>query len=228
MQSLRLIPLALVAILTGCTEPVVELASAQSLNLDEHSPQFTAKAYIEHNEVYNAESVIPPQCYTKTEGVHNPCYACHQTYSKDTERPNQMRDGDLQGTYEFSDLGIKNHWRNLFIDRTELISSITDQDITNWVNTDNYTPFIQKLKSNSDWHGEITPIENLAYPTLAFNTDGFAKDGSGWVAFNYKPFPSTFWPTNGSTGDVMIRLPMDFQTRGGVYKRSVSGQPKLG
>ncbi|WMN62298.1 hypothetical protein NI389_19610 (plasmid) [Pseudoalteromonas xiamenensis] len=221
VQSLRLIPLALVAILTGCTEPVIELASAQSLNLDEHSPQFSAKAYIEHNEVYNAESVIPPQCYTKTDGVHNPCYACHQTYSKDTERPNQMRDGDLQGTYEFSDLGIKNHWRNLFIDRTELISSITDQDITNWVNTDNYTPFIQKQKSNSDWHGEITPIENLAYPALAFDTDGFAKDGSGWVAFNYKPFPSTFWPTNGSTGDVMIRLPMDFQTRGGVYKKEV-------
>ncbi|MGB1092571.1 MAG: hypothetical protein ACPGYX_10625, partial [Oceanobacter sp.] len=40
----------------------------------------------------------------------------------------------------------------------------------------------------------------------------FAKDGSDWVAFNYKPLPSTFWPTNGSTDDVIIRLPEAFRT----------------
>jgi hypothetical protein len=34
------------------------------------------------------------------------------------------------------------------------------------------------------------------------------------VAFNYKPMPSTFWPTNGSTDDVMIRLPAAFYTTG--------------
>ena len=46
----------------------------------------------------------------------------------------------------------------------------------------------------------------------AFDGQGFARDGSHWVAFNYKPFPSTFWPTNGSTDDVMIRLPVQFRT----------------
>ncbi|MGB1220323.1 MAG: hypothetical protein ACPG43_02230, partial [Alcanivoracaceae bacterium] len=35
---------------------------------------------------------------------------------------------------------------------------------------------------------------------------------SGWVAFNYKPLPSTFWPTNGSTDDVMIQLPEAFRS----------------
>ena len=140
-----------------------------------------------HDEVYNPESVIPPQCYTKTDGVNNPCYACHQSYD-DKKRPNMMRDGNLQGAYEFSDLGFKNHWKNLFKDRSELIANISDQDITNWVNQDNYTPLIEKLKADPNWKGEITPIENLAYPEQAFDEQGFAKDGSGWVAFNYKPF----------------------------------------
>ena len=77
-----------------------------------------ALAYIEHDEVYNPESVIPPQCYTKTEGVNNPCYACHQSYDSMEKRPNQMGDGTLQGNYEFSDVGLTNSWKNLFIDRT--------------------------------------------------------------------------------------------------------------
>ena len=32
------------------------------------------------------------------------------------------------------------------------------------------------------------------------------------MAFSYKPFPSTFWPTNGSTDDVMIRLPEPYRS----------------
>nr|WP_256096763.1 hypothetical protein [Pseudoalteromonas luteoviolacea] len=180
-----------------------------------------ATAYIEHEEVYNPESVIPPQCYTKTDGVNNPCYACHQSYHEQKNRPNVMNDGDLQGDYEFSDLGLTNHWKNLFIDRTELIKEISDQEITNWVEQDNYSPFIEKISKNAAWKGEITPIKDLAFPEKAFDELGFARDGSGWVAFNYKPFPSTFWPTNGSTGDVMIRLPRAFQTLNGAYSQDV-------
>jgi hypothetical protein len=42
------------------------------------------------------------------------------------------------------------------------------------------------------------------------------------VAFNYKPLPSTFWPTNGSTDDVMIRLPEPFrQDASGAYSPDV-------
>ena len=64
-----------------------------------------ATAYLEQKEVYNPESVIPPQCYTKTEGKNNPCYACHQSYPRSANRSNMMSDGDLQGNYEFSEVG---------------------------------------------------------------------------------------------------------------------------
>ncbi|MGO3300200.1 MAG: hypothetical protein ACTJFM_12890 [Pseudoalteromonas sp.] len=180
-----------------------------------------ALAYMQHGEVYNPESVIPPQCYTKTEGTNNPCYACHQTDHNNKNRPNQMNDGSLQGDYQFSDLGLKNHWKNLFIDRTELIGKISDEQIMSWVNQDNYSRFINKLKANPDWQGEVAEVKNLAYPERAFDEQGFASDGSHWVAFNYKPFPSTFWPTNGSTGDVMIRLGKPFRELNGEYNQDV-------
>ncbi|WP_076416978.1 hypothetical protein [Colwellia sp. UCD-KL20] len=180
-----------------------------------------AMAYIEHQEIYNAESVIPPQCYTKTEGTNNPCYACHQSYKDSPDRPNAMNDGDLQGEYQFSDLGTKNHWKNLFVDRTKLIEKISDEEIKQWISQDNYTKFVEKFSSNKSWKGDVTPIENLAYPNKAFDDKGLAKDGSHWVAFNYKPFPSTFWPTNGSTGDAMIRLPKAFRENNGKFSVDV-------
>ncbi|PAY01902.1 hypothetical protein CKO50_07475 [Pseudoalteromonas sp. HM-SA03] len=223
--SLTLVALASVA-LFGCNDEQTQgltnttLMSAQTTAPYKQGDDIPATAFMQHNEVYNAESVIPPQCYTKTDGVNNPCYACHQSYDE-KNRPNMMRDANLQGAYEFSDLGFKNHWKNLFKDRSELIKGISDQDITNWVNQDNYTPFIEKLKNNPDWKGEITPLNNLAYPEKAFDDQGIAKDGSGWVAFNYKPFPSTFWPTNGSTGDVMIRLADAFREKGETYNQDV-------
>lgn len=180
-----------------------------------------AAAYIGHGETYNPESVIPPQCYTKTDGNKNPCYACHQTYSKSEGRPNIMADGGLQGSYDFSDEGMTNSWKNLFVDRSEYINKLTDDEIQAWVNQDNYSDFIKSLEANQNWQGEIAKIDNLAYPDKAFYDNGLAKDGSHWVAFNYKPFPSTFWPTNGSTGDVMIRLPAAFREINGVYNPEV-------
>ena len=180
-----------------------------------------AIAYIEHNEVYNAESVIPPQCYTKTESTNNPCYACHQTYKDSPNRPNKMNDGDLQGEYQFSDLGSHNHWKNLFVDRTHLIEKISDDEIKQWISHDNYAAFTEKFSTDKNWKGEVTPIKNLAHPNKAFDDKGLAKDGSHWVAFNYKPFPSTFWPTNGSTGDAMIRLPKAFREQNGKFSVDV-------
>src|SRR5690606_3587674 len=64
---------------------------------------------------YNREAVIPPQCYTRTEGRHNPCYVCHQDALPGRE--NTMNDAGLQVAYSFSDLGLTNHWQNLFEDR---------------------------------------------------------------------------------------------------------------
>jgi hypothetical protein len=161
--------------------------------------------------LYNAEAVIPPQCYTKHEGQYNPCMTCHQTYPFKS-RPNQMNDGSLQNEYAFSDLGTQNHWRNLFEDRTDAMAQITDQQVIDYIYTDNYSPLITQLKASSDWQGPIPEIENLHQGEAAFDEHGFARDGSGWVAFNYKPLPSTFWPTNGSTDDVMIRLSEPFRT----------------
>lgn len=182
-----------------------------------------ALEFIQQNETYNSESVIPPQCYTKTDSVHNPCYVCHQTYSSsiDSPRPNMMSDGDLQGQYDFSDAGLHNSWKNLFVDRTSLIEKISDEEISAWVETNNYQSFIKALEANTEWTGDIPKLNNLAYPDQAFATNGLALDGSHWVAFNYKPFPSTFWPTNGSTGDVMIRLDKAFREKEGVYSQNI-------
>lgn len=181
--------------------------------------QVPAMAFLSHNETYNLEAVIPPQCYTKTNGENNPCYVCHQTYQQ--PRPNIMHDGSLQGNYEFSDLGSTNQWKNLFVNRQEKAQQITDEDIVSWVNQDNYQSFIKRLKQNKHWQGEVTPIENLADGSKAFDLQGVALDGSRWVAYNYKPFPSTFWPTNGSTGDSMIRLPAQFGEVNGIFSKAV-------
>ena len=175
--------------------------------------------YIKHNEIYNPEAVIPSQCYTKTEGKNNPCYACHQTYKHSEKRPNIMNDGDLQGDYQFSDEGMNNSWKNLFIDRSDLIKGISDDAILAYVNQDNYGQFAHTHPTSPQANAMF--INNLAYPEKAFNQQGLAKDNSHWVAFNYKPFPSTFWPTNGSTGDAMIRLPSAFREINGEFNLDV-------
>ncbi|WDE14691.1 hypothetical protein H3N35_27515 [Thalassomonas haliotis] len=211
--------------LIGCDKQAAESAAAAQSQEKSYpyrvGDDIPALAYIEHKQVYNAESVIPPQCYTKTDGVNNPCFACHQSYGQEKTRPNMMRDGDLQGDYEFSDLGVTNHWKNLFVNRRPMIEKISDNSIKQWIRTDNYSPLITRLEHDDNWQGEVTPIANLPYPDKAFDEFGLANDNSYWVAFNYKPFPSTFWPTNGSTGDAMIRLPAPFRQLNGEFSRDV-------
>jgi len=157
----------------------------------------------------NYEAVVTSMCYTKHEHKYNPCYVCHQDIKQDG-RANKMNDGELQNEYAFSDVGITNHWTNLFIDRTEKILQISDEKILEYINTENYTGLKPMLEKH-DFSGYIPDLENYHLGANAFNTDGFAKDGSGWVAFNYKPLPSTFWPVNGSTDDVLIRLDKPFR-----------------
>jgi hypothetical protein len=164
----------------------------------------------ESSVAYNSEAVIPPQCYTKHEGKYNPCMTCHQNYTYGS-RPNFMFDAGLQSAYDFSEYGFTNRWENLFEDRTDRIAKISDVDIREYIDQDNYTPLIASLKGNKEWTGPIPEIVNYHLGAEAFDEFGFAKDGSDWVAFNYKPLPSTFWPTNGSTDDVIIRLPEAFR-----------------
>lgn len=171
----------------------------------------------EHS-LLNEEAPIPPQCYTKTEGKHNPCYVCHQRYEdrESVYRMNKLDDGGIQGGYLFSDIGVTNHWKNLFEDRTAWVDSISDNTIKTYVAQDNYSPLVENLR-DIGWQGFIPDLENYHSAAEAFAENGIAKDGSGWVAFNYKPMPSTFWPTNGSTDDVLIRLPVEFQQKNGEY-----------
>ena len=169
--------------------------------------------------VYNREAVIPPLCYTKTEGKYNPCYVCHQNPVKGRE--NTMADGRLQQSYDFSDKGFTNHWKNLFEDRSRRVAKITDSEILDWIKQDNYSELAGRLLK-AKFKGWIPDLNNLQEGSGAFYENGFAKDGSGWVAFNYKPFPSTFWPTNGSTDDTMIRLDKAYRhDESGFYSEDV-------
>ncbi|HEX7858821.1 MAG TPA: hypothetical protein VF773_00700 [Verrucomicrobiae bacterium] len=175
--------------------------------------------------VYNREAPVPPQCYTRTEGMYNPCYVCHQDQLPGRE--NVMNDADLQEAYSFSDLGMTNHWKNLFEDRTERVAKISDAEILTYISQDNYSELAPRLREAA-FKGWIPDLKNLPEGLDAFDAQGFAKDGSHWVAFNFKPFPSTFWPCNGSTDDVMIRLPEAFRTdsKGGfsadIYKANLA------
>ena len=169
--------------------------------------------------VFNHEAIVPPQCYTRTEGRFNPCYVCHQAAIDGRE--NRMEDADLQVAYSFSDVGLTNRWHNLFEDRTADVAAIGDDDILAWIAQDNYSALPARLEA-AGFTGWIPDLADLHLAAGAFNEGGFAVDGSHWVAFNYKPFPSTFWPTNGATDDVMIRLPAAFRSAAnGDYSRDI-------
>lgn len=169
--------------------------------------------------IYNAEAIIPPQCYTKTAGEFNPCYVCHQ--NPIAGRENQMNDGELQLEYSFSDVGMTNHFKNLFEDRSKQVAAISDKEIDEWINQDNYSALAPRLEK-AGFKAWRPDLKDLHLGAEAFDEQGFAKDGSHWVAFNYKPFPSTFWPTNGATDDVMIRLSEEFRTdNNGNYNHDI-------
>lgn len=65
------------------------------------------------------------------------------------------------------------------------------------------------VKHNEKWNGYIPDCYHN------FDKDGLDKNKkvnyTGWVAFAYMPFLGTFWPTNASTDDVLIRLSKKFR-----------------
>ncbi|PRQ05733.1 hypothetical protein ENSA5_00530 [Enhygromyxa salina] len=164
-----------------------------------YDPLATARAAL--GKLDNLEATIPPQCYTKTDGHANPCWVCHAP----SRFPNAMVDWDLQRTYDFSDEAKTNYWTNLFEDRRAAVAAITNAEILAWIQADNYTPLREAIDALpvDDYRGYRPDLDFAA----GFDEAGFARDGSHWRAFRYKPFAGAFWPTNGSTDDVMIRLP---------------------
>jgi acid phosphatase len=167
----------------------------------------------------NRFAYIPPQCYTQTRtsegGVHNPCYACHQR----SLPPNFVDDAHLQSSFQFPRGASKNPWRNLF-DPPHLRSARpTDGEIVAYVRHSNY--FDEQgaiaIKAQLEplaaaWDGDGDRQWNGYVPDAWFRFDDSGFDvapdqrETGWRAFAYYPFPGTFFPTNGSMDDVLIRL----------------------
>jgi hypothetical protein len=176
-------------------------------------PDPTARALASVGQTRNLEAQVPPACYTKTGGTSNPCWVCHVRGVP----PNFLEDWELQLEYAFSPVALQNRWSNLFVDRSRAIAEIGDEEILNWIRQDNYRPLRQALEAQREAGRYPGYVPDLDY-AAGFDEEGFARDGSGWRAFRYKPFPGTFWPTNGSTDDVLIRLPQ-------AFREDASGRP---
>lgn len=172
----------------------------------------------------NPAAYVTSQCYTKTIDenniTHNPCFSCHI----DSQEPNYINDGDLQTNYDMREYTKVNHYTNLFKDRTGYVESLKDEDILDYIRVDNYKDGSNKLllakklqKLPSAWDVNGDGVWNGYMPDCSFNfdTEGFDRSEagvySGWRAFAYYPFLGTFWPTNGSFDDVLIRLPKEFR-----------------
>ncbi|MDC0745773.1 hypothetical protein [Polyangium mundeleinium] len=162
-----------------------------------------ARAREAAGRVRNPEASVPPLCYTKTHGTSNPCWVCHTS----AHGPNTRSDGDLQVEYSFSETALKNHYENLFVDRRADMVALSDEEILRYVREDNYGPLRRALLGAPGFEGYVPDLDL----ERGFDEQGFAKDGSGYRAVRYKPFPGAFWPTNGSTDDVFLRLPELFR-----------------
>jgi hypothetical protein len=187
------------------------VAAAASSRPVDYDPIAVARA--SRGKLQNLEAAIPPQCYTKTDGVSNPCWTCHTEPSSSLGKA----DWPLQSEYAFSEFAQNNHYKNLFVDRTTRARAISDDAVLKWVRHDNYEPLRAALRRLENYKGYIPDLEF----GRGFDSEGFAADGSSWRALRYKPFPGVFWPTNGSTDDVMVRLPRAFRERGGKPSREV-------
>jgi hypothetical protein len=169
--------------------------------------------------LHNTIAYVPPQCFTRTRGddgkAKNPCYACHTR----SEAPNFVNDGDLQLTLKLPVPGAKNPWTNLLSPPVEHAAPTSDEAVLQYVRQSNYfgadgqialaralekPPAAWDGNGNGRWDGFVPDVQ------FAFDDHGFdhRPDGTptGWRAFAYYPFVGTFFPTNGSADDVLVRL----------------------
>jgi len=203
------------------------IACDGSLNKQFISEQNSSIVLISKQIINNKSAYITSQCYTKTQDgdgrLYNPCMTCHVN----SKRPNYMDDWNLQENFSFNEYSKINRFTNLFKDRSDEVNAINDEAILKYVRKENYEGLAKQLQNlpttwdfnaNKKWDGYM--------PDCSFNFDGegFDRDDhnqfTGWRAFGYYPFLGTFWPTNGSTDDVLIRLAKPFQTVNGVFDKT--------
>jgi hypothetical protein len=184
----------------------------------------------------NRSAYLPPQCYTTTAAADggrasNPCYVCHTR----SEPPNFVDDGDLQVTLSLPLVATRNPWTNLFAPPIARAAPVSDADTLAYVRRGNYLDEAGHIalarafeKLPAAWDGNGNGVWDGFVPDAGFQFDaeGFdhAPDGglTGWRAFAYYPFPGTFFPTNGSADDVLIRLdPRLRQDAAGHYDAAV-------
>src|SRR5262245_61932920 len=172
----------------------------------EYDPLATARA--RGSRADNAEAVIPPQCYASTAGGSNICWTCHT----DSHGDNRAQDVDLQREYAFSDFALTNRWEHLFVDFEREAAEVAEAEIARYVRGDNYRALQRALSRSGERAGSgASRVGRTFVPDLdlaqGFDAEGFARDGSGWRAYRYRPFPGIGWLTNGSAGDAFVRLP---------------------
>ena len=174
-------------------------------------------------EMMNWAAYLPPQCYAATQDTpggraHNGCFACHQT----PRAPNFTDDAEVQTVLSVPRYAGENHWGHVL--RPPKPVELPEAELLSWVRSSNYL----------DERGGLRLAAALAHPPSGWDSNGNgrwegftpdcwfhpddegfdrAPDGSlsGWRAFAYAPYPGMFWPTNGSAGDVFIRLPAAFR-----------------
>lgn len=168
------------------------------------APDPLAFALSRRGPAVNAEPTIVPQCYADVRDGANPCWTCHTVGAE----PHSLIDAELQSEYSFSEGARRNAWTGLFEDRRAEIAAISDGEILAHVRGDNYGGLRAALSGRAGYPGFVPDLDLEA----GFDEEGYARDGSGWRALRYKPFPGAFWPTNGgSAGEVYVRLPARFR-----------------
>ena len=167
----------------------------------------------------NRAAYVPPQCFTRTREEdgrpRNPCYVCHTA----AQPPNYQSDSDLQLRLTLPVAASPNRWTNLFVPPSPSSPRPSNDEVLRRVRESNYfdadgditlARVLADLPAN--WDGNGNGVWDGYVPDVWFRFDerGFdrRRDGtySGWRAFAYYPFPGTFFPTNGSTDDMLIRL----------------------
>jgi len=204
--------LTTLSLFIGCGTHSHDTITQQSeVNKSTYLYQLEVDNNISYEKIKNTRGAyITSMCYTKTKdeksgNISNPCYSCH-TKGK---IPNYYNDTNLQKEYNFPQEVRKNPFSNLFRDRLSSVAKITDNEILEYIRESNYF----------DTNGNIALATTLPndwkgyQPDCYYNFDeeGFDKNPKTakytlWRAFRYYPFLGTFWPTNGSTDDVLIRL----------------------